>query len=372
MNRKRQSFFLLFLNPSQIFKTTRIVYLFFIYPTMRKIYFLAVAAIAVNMMCVTTVVAQSDDKVLNLSGKLTTPETSWSGDKSGTPSEGMYGTDYANTFGDDFFVFSNTYTESDYGDSWSGFAYTNTTDITTAGYTNMSAITGAGYNDGIDNIYTIASLGAPATITFAEGAMFKNVSMYITNATYAYLSMKEGDDWAKKFGGNDGTDADSLILIATVYDAAKQVTGESRFTLADFRFENSGDDYIVKEWKKFDLSSLGAISSISFSMESSDNSTFGMNTPAYFCLDGLRGAIDGVANEEIENVSEGNIYYAGGSLYINGLANAQIQVVSMAGISTSFAISSDSEAISYALPKGVYVVRAIKESKAFTYKINVQ
>ena len=342
---------------------------------MNKFYFLAIAAIAVNFLCVTNSVAQSYD-VLNLNGKLAEPETYWEGDQSGPSSPGQYGgTTYSNTFSDGVFAFSNAYTVSDWGSSWSGFAYTNTTDVTTAGYTNMSAITGGGYNDGLDDTYVIASLGGDTKITFADRAAYKDVSMYITNASYAYLSMQTGDDYAKKFGGDDGTDLDSLMLIATVYGADKQIVGEKRLALADFRFENSDDDYIVNEWTAFDLSSFGRISAISFSMESSDNGMFGMNTPAYFCLDGLRGTKDGlIANEEVPtDTNAGDIYYANGTFYINDFSGARIQVVSMTGATVaSFVVSSDGEAVPFVLTKGVYVVQAIKDGKAYTCKISAQ
>ena len=36
---------------------------------------------------------------------------------------------------------------------------------------------------------------------------------YVTNATYTYLSMKDGDGFTKKFGGAHGMDADYFKLI---------------------------------------------------------------------------------------------------------------------------------------------------------------
>ena len=333
-----------------------------------------VAAIAVNLMCATNAVAE-DYKVLNLSGMLSAAETSWTGDESGTSSVGFLGeTIYANSFSDGVFVFSNTYVPDWF--YWSDFSYTNTTDVATPGYTNLSAITGAGYDDG-DDTYVIASIGESTIITFADRAMYKDVSMYVTNAAYAYLSMQQGDAWAKKFGGDDGTDADSLMLIATVYDAAGEVSGEKRLALADFRFENSDDDYMLNEWTELDLSLFGRISAITFSMESSDMDPDGMfmNTPAYFCLDGLRGVQDGFVSIEQPAAAdkEGSVYYANGALYVNGLAGAQIQLVSVMGATVaSFVANSDNEVVPFGSAQGVYIVRAVKEGKAYIYKISAR
>ena len=63
------------------------------------------------------------------------------------------------------------------------------------------------------------------------------------------------------------------------------VTGEVEFYLADYRFADNGEDYIVDTWEYIDLSSLGAVKSLEFGLSSSDVGDFGMNTPAYFALD---------------------------------------------------------------------------------------
>ena len=59
------------------------------------------------------------------------------------------------------------------------------------------------------------------------------------------------------------------------------------FYLADFRFADNALDYVVDSWTWVDLSSLGVVSSLSFSLASSDVGQFGMNTPAYFAMDNL-------------------------------------------------------------------------------------
>ena len=57
------------------------------------------------------------------------------------------------------------------------------------------------------------------------------------------------------------------------------------FLLADYRFDDNSKDYIVTDWRYIDLSSLGWVKSVKFYISSTDNGSFGMNTPGYFCLD---------------------------------------------------------------------------------------
>ena len=105
---------------------------------------------------------------------------------------------------------------------------------------------------------------------------------YVTNAAYSYTSMINGDDYAKKFGQDDW-----FKLTVTGYDAAGEQTGTVDFYLADLR--DAQASYILKTWRWVDLTSLGKVKRLGFSLSSSDNGTYGMNTPAYFCLDNLGG-----------------------------------------------------------------------------------
>ena len=110
---------------------------------------------------------------------------------------------------------------------------------------------------------------------------------YITNTTYAVQSMLQGDAYAKVFGGEDGNDADWFKLTIHGLDSDYNQTGNSvDFYLADYRFENNSQDYIIDEWTWIDLSGLGAVSGLSFEMSSSDGGDGrSMNTPAYFAMD---------------------------------------------------------------------------------------
>ena len=169
------------------------------------------------------------------------------------------------------------------GCCWSGWTYSNRTDTTTAGFTNQySAVTGGGV-DGSSN-YGIAFLGAP-TVTFATPSIVSGA--WFSNSTYAALSMRDGDSFAKKFGGATSNDPDFLLLTIIGKDAGGIVTGSVDFYLADFRFADNSLDYIVRDWRFVDLSGLGPVSTLAFDLASSDSGPFGVNTPAYFAMDSL-------------------------------------------------------------------------------------
>jgi len=179
--------------------------------------------------------------------------------------------------------------------AWSGWAISATTDTETPGFTNdLSAITGEGY-DG-SNTYAVSYVFGGSSIVLEDAAAGGVVSgFYITNSTYAYLSMLEGDNVAKKFGGETGDDPDYFLLTVKKYYNGTLSTDSVNFYLADYRFEDNSQDYLVDEWAFVDLSSLGNADSLTFNLTSTDVGNFGMNTPAYFCIDNLT-TLDAMSN----------------------------------------------------------------------------
>ena len=171
--------------------------------------------------------------------------------------------------------FNNNY-NTDW-DSWDGFSYSNITDTTTDGTDSQyNAITGMGV---ISTNYAVGYYSAwaasPPTVTLPSEQILSGA--YFTNNNYAYYSMLNGDAFAKKF-----EDGDWFKLTITGKDASEDETGTVDFYLAD-------GTNIVKTWTWLDLSSLGEVKSLEFVLSSSDTADWGMNTPAYFCMDGLNG-----------------------------------------------------------------------------------
>jgi len=208
------------------------------------------------------------------------------------------GSDGTGKFTSGPFTFHNNYNAE--WASWSGFAYSNHTDTVTPGWLNQySAIAGSGA--GQSEKYAIAYVAGTTRITLSEPDSVSG--MYVTNSTYAYLSMRHGDDYTKKFGGVTGNDPDFFRLNIHGIKSNGDTSATIVFYLADFRFEQNDKDYIVRTWKWIDLDSLGIIKELRFSLESSDNGAWGMNTPAYFCIDNInqKSVTTGIPGHMVEN-----------------------------------------------------------------------
>ncbi len=169
--------------------------------------------------------------------------------------------------------------------SWSGFAVTNHTDTITPDYGNQySSIVGSGA--GASQKYAVLYSFTADTIEFVIPAKITNIA--ITNSTYAYYTLKNGNAIAKKFGGETGNDPDYFHLyISVVDDKGTELAFEDPIPLADYTYSDNTQDYIVKEWIYYNLSAAGTIKYLIFRFDSSDKSAWGINTPTYVCIDNL-------------------------------------------------------------------------------------
>ncbi len=181
--------------------------------------------------------------------------------------------------------------------SWSGWAYSNTGDDSTMSYSNQySAITASGIdtlssggrNYGVSYVLSdfITAETIPVPLDFIDYSAHEVKGFFVTNSTYAALILGQGDAFAKKFGGDSGNDPDWFKLsVWGLLDSIETDTVE--FYLADYRFDDNSKDYIIKTWQWVELSSLGKVDSLIFDLSSSDAGMWGMNTPAYFCVDNI-------------------------------------------------------------------------------------
>ena len=188
------------------------------------------------------------------------------------------------TFASGGVTFKRDYNET-FQCCWSGWSYSNRTDVTTLDY-NIDTSAFAGGGQGGTSNYAVGYIG-PAEAVFAAPSTVSGA--WFTNTTYAALAMRDSYFGAKKFGGVSGNDADFFKLTITGFNGAA-ATGSVDFYLADYRFADNTQDYIVRQWTFVELSSLGVVTRLGFDLASSDNGPFGMNTPAYFAMDTLTTA----------------------------------------------------------------------------------
>ena len=155
------------------------------------------------------------------------------------------------------------------GDYYAAFTVSNETANTSTGYLQPYRNAKGGAYEGANfAVWNMSYYGAD-TIKFDEQVV---LGFFINNNAYAVNSMVNGDSFAKAFGTDDFF---KLICIG-VKDGA-EVERKEVFLAND-------GEYIV-DWTYVDLSELGAIDGLTFEMNSSDASEWGMNTPAYFCMD---------------------------------------------------------------------------------------
>lgn len=171
---------------------------------------------------------------------------------------------------------------------WEGWAISAVTDNQTPGYQNQySAIPGGGADGTAQYAVGYSPTGAVIHLTGSSQGQPMD-GMYVTNSTYAYMAMRDGDAFAKKFGGATGMDPDFFSVTIRAWKDGLPGPDSLVIYLADYRSPDPADDFILDEWLWVDLSLLGPADSLTLKLQSSDVGSFGMNTPAYFCIDEVR------------------------------------------------------------------------------------
>lgn len=166
---------------------------------------------------------------------------------------------------------------------WSGFAFSNKTDMTTPGYANQySAYNAVSTKFAVAYIYN-------TNCSFEAGVEKVIHKAEFVNSTYAYLAIKDGNDGAEKpYVKGPFADGDWFKLAVNGFNAAGTKTGTVDIYLADYR---DGKTFIMTDWTGVDLSVLGKVNKLTFEISSSDSSVYegvaSPNTPQYFCMDNL-------------------------------------------------------------------------------------
>ena len=173
-------------------------------------------------------------------------------------------------------------------ESWTGWAVSNVTDVMNTGYDNQySVVSGSGAAGsstyGVSFVVGESSmrndLGLNGSVTFE--------SIMVNNTLVAHHIIENGNMFSKKFGGETGDDPDYFILTIKGRTGGQLTADSINFYLADYRFADNSQDYIIDQWTKIDVSQFGSEEELVFSMSGSDTGQFGLNTPTYFCADNI-------------------------------------------------------------------------------------
>jgi len=258
-------------------------------------------------------------------------------------------------------------------DYWSGWAISADTNRTTPGFQNQySSIAGHGALG--TATYATGYVYDPSIIRLQPNAIGKPmIGFYVTNSTYSYLSMKYGDSFAKKFGGESGKDPDFFLMTIKKYSGGALADDSINIYLADYRSSDPGKDFILSDWKYVDLTTLGEVDSLVLRMTSSDVGVFGMNTPAYICIDQVStdNLLSASYINDIGNKIDINPNPAHETLYLNLPTKGNVAIMNMQGIVTwsSFLEPGEHQVSVASWPRGVYFLSL---NGKFTGKVSIE
>lgn len=187
----------------------------------------------------------------------------------------------------------------------------------------------------------------PVDMAFNTDNRYEAVGVYVNLNSYAYYTVQDGDNFARAF-----TNGDRLTLTVHGVDSY----GDEKEVEVDLAAYTNGNLTLNRGWRYVDLSSLGEINELYFTLKSTDSGAYGDNTPAYFCLDKLM--VRELTNNSLYGVGiqSARISYdrVSKTVSFNGAEFAAVYDATgrivMSSESCSFGISH--------LPAGVYVVCA--------------
>ncbi|WP_462135962.1 DUF4465 domain-containing protein [Porphyromonas uenonis] len=186
-------------------------------------------------------------------------------------------------FGSGSFAFSNSYNAE--WNSWSGFALAASADTTYTGnfqtqqYNNV--VGGGQEQEGKSKQYVVAycpgdnpqwgSYNPVVTVMPGSDRKVQLEGVYLTNTAWVKSFATQGD----KNYGRPAFEEGSFFIVTITADNGKKV----EVPLIDYRNKKRE---VVNDWKWVDLSSLGEVKTLKFSIQSSDS-----YAPSYFAMDNL-------------------------------------------------------------------------------------
>lgn len=154
-----------------------------------------------------------------------------------------------------------------YGFSEGGTAISNYIDANIDEHANYQNQLAVPVSNGSKNF---AVVYCDATIKFADGVRRQINSIDIAPTTYLLGCEVNGDGYAASLAENG-----HMTLTITADNGMKLDVDMAR------------DGNILKTWKRISLHHMGPVNSLSFTMDGSDKSSYGVKHPKYFALDNI-------------------------------------------------------------------------------------
>ena len=210
--------------------------------------------------------------LLDFEGAQLNSDKYWIGDSiNGTKSQGLYGPLWACTYTEEIATVNTTYG----GSYWNGFAISARTDTVFndnyAGPDQYNNIVGKAKSE--NNFLIVQGTYGEENITFSKPVQIHG--FYYTNAAVTVKSILNGDDYSgDKFNENDWLKCTVTATIAG---------GETK----TYEIDLASNGEYVKTWKATKgLDTLfDNVLALSFKFSGSRTGEYGLNTPAYMCID---------------------------------------------------------------------------------------
>ena len=192
-------------------------------------------------------------------------------------SESVYHMSESGVFESGDFRFQQEVNVSDWGTYYFGNIVSSKTGKTYDEYADSDKSAAGGAHAGQKFVVWTGSYAGLDSVFLKEAAVVPG--FYVCNTPWVVEAILNGDGMSDDGGAPFGDD-DYFTLTIHGSLNGKAVNSEVTVDLA------KGKTYI-QEWTYVDLSSLGKVDAITFSLASSKKNSFGMTTPAYFAFDDL-------------------------------------------------------------------------------------
>ena len=282
------------------------------------------------------------------------------------------------SFGNGTFAFSHLRSGNSWeGTSWEGFTISRSQDTLLSheafypdhqwGVMAGGGVAGKGtpYILGYFLEYTENSLDSHiCEIEFTHADEIEAVGCYVCNSPYTTKCIVDGFMYARKF-----TRGDYCTLTAHGVNAEGEDCGTAVYYMADYRDEDSTKWILNNNWDWMDLSELGAVKSIYFTMETTDVGDFGANTTFYFGLDQItiRPIQSETSLPQLSTLnSQLNIYPnpCRDILYIEGIENGE--TINIYNLQGQLQLSTlNSQLLTLNLPSGIYIIKSSSKTSKF-------
>lgn len=282
------------------------------------------------------------------------------------------------SFGNGTFSFSHLRSGNSWeGTSWEGFTISRSTDTLLSheafypdhqwGVMAGGGVAGKGtpYILGYFLEYTENSLDSHiCEIEFTHADEIEAIGCYVCNSPYTTKCIVDGFMYARKF-----TKGDYCTLTAHGVNAEGEDCGTVVYYMADYRDEDSTKWILNSNWDWMDLSELGAVKSIYFTMETTDVGDFGANTTFYFGLDQItiRPIKEETGIESLLTPNSSLLTYPNpcrNILYIEGIENGE--TINIYNIQGQLQLSTINPKLSTLnLSPGIYILKCGNKTTKF-------